>query len=184
MRNSIVVFNFFVQEWKYPYIQSKIWYPDYFEYEEFIADVHFFCFCLEVSLFRKIVSKNQNCLSQNLKHRLIPIICGIQWWFWFFHFLNWKYPFWINLVQKFKIISLSWHLIPRLFWIECVKSNGDVHLFYFRPFFASFVETIHLAFWCYLIKLPAIYSQRREASVFFLYSNIKITRKKTINTPD
>ena len=36
--------------------------------------------------------------------------CRIQWWFSdFFFLLDWKYPFCVNLVQKFKILSLSWN---------------------------------------------------------------------------
>ena len=27
---------------------------------------------------------------------------------------NWKNPFWVNLVQKLKIISLSWNFVPKL----------------------------------------------------------------------
>ena len=30
---------------------------------------------------------------------------------------NWKYLFWVNLVQKLKIISLSWNFAPRLIQI-------------------------------------------------------------------
>ena len=30
---------------------------------------------------------------------------------------NWKYLFWVNLVQKLKIISLSWNFVPRLIQI-------------------------------------------------------------------
>ena len=28
--------------------------------------------------------------------------------------LDWKYPFWANLVQKIKIVSSSWNLVPGL----------------------------------------------------------------------
>ena len=31
-----------------------------------------------------------------------------------FSIFDWKYPFWVNLVQKFKIVSLSGNLVPRL----------------------------------------------------------------------
>ena len=31
-----------------------------------------------------------------------------------FSVFDWKYPFWTNLVQKVKIISWSWNLVPRL----------------------------------------------------------------------
>ena len=30
---------------------------------------------------------------------------------------DWKYLFWVNLVQKLKIISLSWNFVPRLIQI-------------------------------------------------------------------
>ena len=30
---------------------------------------------------------------------------------------NWKYLFWVNLVQKLEIISLSWNFVPRLIQI-------------------------------------------------------------------
>ena len=43
-------------------------------------------------------------------------MCRTRWWF-SFDFLDWKYPFWVNLVQKFKIVRLSWILVPRPFRI-------------------------------------------------------------------
>ena len=30
---------------------------------------------------------------------------------------DWKYLFWVNLIQKLKIISLSWNFVPRLIQI-------------------------------------------------------------------
>ena len=59
----------------------------------------------------------------------------------FFSFLDGKHSFGVNLVQKFKTFSLRRNLIPRLF--EYVKFDGDVSLFCFGPFFASFVQKIH-----------------------------------------
>ena len=44
-----------------------------------------------------------------------------------------KLPFWANLVQKPKIVSLSWHLVPRLTRICNVELNGAVRFLYFRP---------------------------------------------------
>ena len=35
-----------------------------------------------------------------------------------FLFLDWIYSCWVNFAKKFKIVSLSWNLIPRLFWIS------------------------------------------------------------------
>ena len=79
-------------------------------------------------LFQKIKIA---CWSWNLKPRII--LCKVWWWFSFLSYLARKYPFWVNLVQKFKIVSLSWKLVTRLF--RNVKFDGDLHLFYFRPFF-------------------------------------------------
>ena len=33
-----------------------------------------------------------------------------------FYLCHWKYHFWANLVEKIKIVSLSWNLVPRLTW--------------------------------------------------------------------
>ena len=52
----------------------------------------------------------------------------------------WKCIFWVNLVQKLRIISLSWNFVPRLiqicripwwcspFWANLVKKNQNVSL--------------------------------------------------------
>ena len=57
-----------------------------------------------------------------------------------------------------------------MFWyldyFEYVKFDGDVPFFCVRPFLANFVQNIHLAFWCYLVNLPAVYSKRLKASGF------------------
>ena len=113
-----------------------------------------------------------------------PIRICKNWWFeyvkfdadfHFFHFLYRKCPLWFDLVQKFKIVSLSWNLIPRLFRIFV----GSVHLFCFRPF-SSFVEKIYLAFYCYLITLPAAYLQSCDASGFF--ASLKCERSEASNS--
>ena len=36
----------------------------------------------------------------------------------FYFFLDYKYPFWVNLAEKFKIVSLSCNLMPTLFGIS------------------------------------------------------------------
>ena len=94
----------------------------------------------------------ENCFEKSklfVEAEIWNSMVELGWWFSFFSFLDRKYPSWVNLVQKFKISSLSWNLIPRLFRIY--KFAGDVRLFSFRPFLASFVEKIHLEFWCCLI---------------------------------
>ena len=59
--------------------------------------------------------------------RLIRI-CRIQWWHFLFYL---KYPFRANLVQKIKIVSLSWNLVAWLF--QYAEFSGDVHFFCFQP---------------------------------------------------
>ena len=49
-------------------------------------------------------------------------------------------------------------------YFKYVKFDGDVLFFVLIPFFGSFVQTIHLAFWCYPINLPEVYWQELEAS--------------------
>ena len=44
-----------------------------------------------------------------------------------FYFLGWKYPFWVKMVQNFKIVSLSGNIVARLFQI--VKFDGNIHFF-------------------------------------------------------
>ena len=51
-----------------------------------------------------------------------------------------KHPFWINLVQKIKIVSLSWNWYLDLF--EYAKFNGAISFFRFglqTPFCADLV---------------------------------------------
>ena len=92
-----------------------------------------------------------------------------------FIFLEQKYPFCVNLVQKFKRVSLRRNLVPRLIWICNILSWCSI--FYFRPLFASF---LNLAFWCYLINLVAVYSQRLEASGFSCFHIIFILLTKLV----
>ena len=53
---------------------------------------------------------------------------------------GWKYPFWADVVQKFKIISRSWNLVPRL--IPICRIQWCCSLFFFFwveiPFFGKF----------------------------------------------
>ena len=49
--------------------------------------------------------------------------CRNQWWGPLF-FLDQKYPFWKNLVQKIKIVNLSCNLVPRL--IQTCRIQWDV----------------------------------------------------------
>ena len=42
---------------------------------------------------------------------------------------NWKYRFWVNLVQKLKIMSLSWNFVPRLIQIRGIPWGCSFFLF-------------------------------------------------------
>ena len=73
-----------------------------------------FSFSSGNTLFGTSWSKNQNCqlkvkldtkTSSNMQNSMMLFICFV---------FEWKYPFWVNLVQKIKIISLSWNLVPTL----------------------------------------------------------------------
>ena len=47
-----------------------------------------------------------------------------------FFIFGWKYPVWDNLVQKFKIVSLRWNLIPKL--IQICRIQWYCSVFCFR----------------------------------------------------
>ena len=66
----------------------------------------------------KFDSKNYYfSLSWNLVPKLIQM-SEIPWWYLLFLFYTGtKYPFWSNLVLKFKIVCLKWYLLPRIFRI-------------------------------------------------------------------
>ena len=48
-----------------------------------------------------------------------------------FSIFNQKYPFWANLFQQFKIVSLGWNLVPRL--IQICSIQWWCSLFCFSP---------------------------------------------------
>ena len=71
----------------------------------------------EIPFLRKFGPKYQNChfklkfgmySNSNMENSMVIFNFSI---------FDWKYPFWVNLVQKFKIVSLSGNLVPRLIWI-------------------------------------------------------------------
>ena len=62
-----------------------------------------------------------------------------------FSVLDRKYSFWANLVQKSKIVSLSWNLVPRLTWI-CRIQWSFSFLFFF-----SFLDQKY-SFWANLVQ--------------------------------
>ena len=58
-------------------------------------------------------------------------ISNNQWWDSLFSVLDQKNSFLANLVQKIKVVSISWNLVPKL--IQIWQFNYNVHFFCFRP---------------------------------------------------
>ena len=49
----------------------------------------------------------------------------MQWWC----SVLWKYPFQTKLIEKIKIVSLSWNFVPRLIWICRIQWSLSRFLF-------------------------------------------------------
>ena len=95
--------------------------PKLFEYAEFNDAVWFFCFRPETPFLGKFSPKNQICqfklkfgtkTNSNIQNSKVVFTFSV---------LNRKYTFWANLVQKIKIVSLSWNLVPRLIRIYNIQ---------------------------------------------------------------
>ena len=108
----------------------------------------FFCVRSEMSFLGKFGPKNQNCqftlkfgtkTNFNMQNSMMVFNFAV---------LNWKYPFGENLVSKFKIVSLSWHLAPRL-----INSNMQNSMVLFTvavldqkyPFWANLLQKVKIA---------------------------------------
>ena len=83
-------------------------------YAEFSAHVHFFHFRLELHFLHKFGPKNQKCLlkvkfdsytNSNMQNSVVVFT---------FSALDLKYLFCTNVVQKIKIVNLSWKMVLRL----------------------------------------------------------------------
>ena len=106
---------------------------------EFNGGVHFFYFRWETPFLGKFGPKNQNCQFQlkfgtktnsNMQSPMVVFT---------FCVLDWKHPFWANLVQKLNIVSLSWNLVSIL--IRICRIQFCLHCLYFRmetPFLGRF----------------------------------------------
>ena len=61
---------------------------------------------------------------------------------------DWKDPFWVNLVQKLKIVSLSWNFVLRI--IQICRITQYVHIFFFQPeqiFWINLIQKVKIASW-------------------------------------
>ena len=78
---------------------------------KFNGDAQFFRFRPEIPFLGKFGPKNQTYqfkigtkTNLNMQNSMVM----------FFSVIDWKYPFWANLVQKIKFVNLSWNLADRL----------------------------------------------------------------------
>ena len=93
------------------------------------GDIHFFRFWLEIPALGKLGPKNQNCqfklkfgtyTNSNMQNSMVEFVLFV---------LHWKYPFWVNLVQKIEIVSLSWNVVPRLMRICRIQWRCSLFLY-------------------------------------------------------
>ena len=108
--------------------------------------MRFFRFQLEIPFLGKFGKKNQNCqlklkfgtcTNSNVQNSVVMFTFSV---------FNWNYPFWANLVQKIKIVSLSWNLVPKL--IRKYRIQWHCSFFFVlvrkHPFWANLVQKIKL----------------------------------------
>ena len=118
------------------------------EYAEFNTDVHLFCFWSDIPFLSKFSTKNENCqcklkfstqIKSNLQNSTVMFIFSV-----FDH----KYPFPANLVQKIKIVSLSWNLIARLISICRIQWWCSFCLFWTgNTILGNLFQKIKIVYW-------------------------------------
>ena len=85
----------------------KIWYPKKFENAEFNVPFTFSAFRREIPFLTNFGSKHQSCqFKVKLATKTNSNMQNSMAVFTFYIFYQ-KYPFWVNLVQKVEIVSLS-----------------------------------------------------------------------------
>ena len=119
----------------------------------------FFCFRSEMPFLGKFDPKGQNYqfklkfdayTNSNMQNSMVVFT---------FLVFDRKCSFWVNLVQKVRIISLSWNLVPTLIRISriqwwCLLSGFDQEY----PFWANLVQKIKIVSlrWDFILKLIQI----------------------------
>ena len=110
-----------------------------------------------------------------------------------FYIFGWKYPVWDNVVQKIKIVSLRWNLIPRLIricWIKwcCLFLTRNTLLGQIWSklsiFTVCFVSDQKCSFWENLVQNVKIVSLRLIASLIRIWnkSNSNVQNSKVVFT--
>ena len=91
-----------------------------------------------------------------------------------FSILEWKHPFWANLVQKIKIVSLSWNLVPTLIRISRIQWWCSFFSILDRkhPFWANLVQKVKIVSlsWNLVARLIRICRIQWRCSLFLFYS--------------
>ena len=125
MQNSMMLFSFLVFDWKYPFWANLVqkvkiisWSWNLVARLIRICIIEWCCslfgFWVEIPFLGKFGPKNQNChfklkfgtnTNSNIQNSMLMFI---------FLVFDWKYRFWANLVQKIKIVILSWNLVATL----------------------------------------------------------------------
>ena len=89
-------------------VKAEIWYINLFEYAKFYGDVHY------VFVPGKIWSKKSVLFNLQLSGTLTNSNMQNSMMMSILFVLERTQPFWTNLVQKIRTVSLSWNLVPRL----------------------------------------------------------------------
>ena len=107
------------------------------------GDVPFFHFEPEILFVDKFSSKNQR---QSCHFKLKFGTWRIQWCSLFFLLSSGNILFWAGLVQKIKVVTLSWNLVPRLIRIYRIKWGCSQFSVFNQkyPFCANLVQKIKI----------------------------------------
>ena len=113
MQNSMMLFNFLIFKWKYPFWTNLVQKIKIISWSWNLVP-HFFCFWVEIPFLGKFGPKNQNyqlklkfgtCTNSDIQNSMVIFTFSV---------FDRESTFWANLVQKIKIINLSWNLVPTL----------------------------------------------------------------------
>ena len=103
-----------------------------------------FCFRVQMAFWSIFGSKNQNyhfmlkfstCINSSMQNSIMLF---------FFFVFEWKYSFWANLFQNIKIVTLCWHLVPRLIRISRIQWCYSLFFEWKWRFWANLVQDIKL----------------------------------------
>ena len=118
----------FVQQFKTVSLSWNL-VPKLIQYAKFHCDVHLICSFTGNRLFRRLSSKMKYCsfkvkpgtlTNSNMQNSIVKFIFSV---------LNWKYPFWEDLIQQIKIVSSRWNLVLGLIKTHKIQWKFSLFLF-------------------------------------------------------